>query len=314
MRLHSISLLTFASRIEKKKVLVGFFYLFVSFGRLYAAGSTAAEFLNLCAGARQTAMGNALGAVEDDIAGVYFNPAGLPTIKHPQISLNHTEGLTDTRCEFLGLVYPNKKIGTFALGLFYTSYGEMIGRTADGHRSSDFTASDIMYAASYGNKLDENVHFGINVKLINQEIAGIKAETLAFDFGALYAIKAYNLKLAIIRQNMGKGVRFVKDESPLPAKTVLGLAYQPKAMPVVISCDLNMSDREDIRVSMGAEYIFGDIFAARLGMNSASGGNFSLSYGFGFRMKNYGLDYAFIPFGLLGDVHRLSLSIKIGGK
>ena len=47
--------------------------------RLYAAQSSAAQFLNLGFGARALGMGEAYTAVADDISCVYYNPAGLAT-------------------------------------------------------------------------------------------------------------------------------------------------------------------------------------------------------------------------------------------
>ena len=57
-----------------------------------------AAFENIGAGARPIAMGNAFSAVADDANTIYYNPAGLGRLKHPQLTAGYGRlylGLTD---------------------------------------------------------------------------------------------------------------------------------------------------------------------------------------------------------------------------
>ena len=65
--------------------------------RLYAAQSSAAQFLNLGFGARALGMGEAYTAVSDDISSVYYNPAGLASgPEGRELSFSHAFHLQDT--------------------------------------------------------------------------------------------------------------------------------------------------------------------------------------------------------------------------
>jgi len=53
--------------------------------------------------------------------------------------------------------------------------------------------------------------------------------------------------------------------------------------------------------------------AGRVGYNTAAkdtGGLNGISAGIGFVYLNYGIDYAFVPYGDLGNTQRISLSAK----
>lgn len=69
-------------------------------------------------------------------------------------------------------------------------------------------------------------------------------------------------------------------------------------------------------MSLGTEYAFLGNLALRAGygantLSRGSRGPFGgVGAGLGLRLRSFGLDYAFTPFGELGDVQRLSLSAR----
>src|SRR3990172_2561070 len=80
-------------------------------GRIYAAGTvgtSGATFLEYAIGSRALGMGEAFTAETDDINSIYFNPAGLGSLKYPQMALFHHELIEDSRLENLTLCYPIK--------------------------------------------------------------------------------------------------------------------------------------------------------------------------------------------------------------
>ncbi|MDI6641817.1 MAG: hypothetical protein QME68_05855, partial [Elusimicrobiota bacterium] len=191
-------------------------------------------------------------------------------------------------------------------------------------------AQDSAYTISYGNNLTNKVSFGLNLKYINQEIANFRADAVAFDLGAMCELPVKSLKLGMSLRNIGSSIKFVKEETALPTKTVLSAAFQPAGSVLLISADLNLPLKDQPCINFGAEYNIAKIFSARFGLNSQGGykgqyktqkqsngvgvDNLMLSYGFGLNIKNYSLDYAFIPFGDLGEMQRITLNIKFGGK
>src|SRR3989338_7819277 len=71
-----------------------------------AAGTSAAQFLKMGAGARAAAMGGAFSAVADDVTAGYLNPAGFSQLSAPEISVMHNEGLVNTNYQYLAAAMP----------------------------------------------------------------------------------------------------------------------------------------------------------------------------------------------------------------
>ena len=91
------------------------------------AGKTGAEFLLIAAGARPAAMGGAYVAVADDISAVYWNPAGLASLRGRGISATHAEWLSGIRYESLGYGHSVGQLGTLGISAFFLHTGVLVG-------------------------------------------------------------------------------------------------------------------------------------------------------------------------------------------
>ena len=73
--------------------------------------------------------------------------------------------------------------------------------------------------------------------------------------------------------------------------------------------------KENFEFRTGVEYLLSDIIAFRFGYKSglSETGEFAgLNCGFGAKVRNFNLDYAFTPYGVLGLTHRVSLTYYVG--
>ncbi len=80
--------------------------------------------------------------------------------------------------------------------------------------------------------------------------------------------------------------------------------------------DINIPNDDNITLHFGTEYIkkIKDIpLAIRAGYKTNNSLNFisNLSFGFGVSKNKYIINYAIVPYGLLGTTHRLTLSLKL---
>ena len=66
-------------------------------------GTSGADFLELGVGSRPLAMGEAFTAEINDINSLYYNPAGLATLKYPVLSIFHHELILDSRFENISI-------------------------------------------------------------------------------------------------------------------------------------------------------------------------------------------------------------------
>lgn len=292
-------------------------------------GTTTASFLKIAIGAKNIAMGET-GATSDDVNSVYWNPAGLTATGSKQLSLMHAIWFENISYEYLAYSHPTD-IGTFGLALNYLSmkaiekYDEN-----DNFLTETYKPSDMAATISYSRKLSlrgeaDAISVGLNVKYISSKLEDEKATAFAADVGGVYdkiKIKNEKLKIGLVVQNIGTKMKFIDEADPLPLNIKLGCSYPLISQSpnfLISALDINKPIDNDVRVNFGTEYSrkFGEniICAARVGYKTNTKGYEAIdgiSAGFGFGFKEYSLDYAFTPYGDLGDTHRVSVIAKFG--
>jgi hypothetical protein len=282
------------------------------------AGTSAAQFLKLGAGARAAGMGETFAAVSDDSTAVYWNPAGLRQIKRKMFSFMHAVWFEDISYDWTSVAIPFQRGGVLGIGIQYTSYGSLKNTDESGIEHGSFhpndTAANLAYAVSLG-----ELAVGVTGKYISSKIKE-KATAFAGDIGFMYKIMNKKISLGLVGQNIGSKMKYVDTEDPLPANIKLGAAYRVlRTMEnnFLVSCDINAPVDNAPYYNAGIEYsqkvvnVLG--FALRAGYSTQSkdvDGLKGLTGGLGLEYRNIVLDYAFAPFGDLGDTHRVSLGVK----
>ncbi|MFH1368655.1 MAG: PorV/PorQ family protein [Elusimicrobiota bacterium] len=244
--------------------------------------------------------------------------------------------------------YPsNKCIGISAT---YLNAGDMERRDATGSLSGDsFTASDLSISCAYGRNLKQAIGYplsaGIAIKFIKQSIAEYSANSVAFDAGLMYPFKAvgmpFNFGLAVL--NVGTPITFIRESYPLPLTYKAGISFAPLAkslaLPMLVSFDASFPNDGDMSWRIGTEFSAGSVLQLRAGyMNqdtltrsALTGGKIGLTdnsavtrltglmagFGINIPMNRFSgpgsmlnLDYAFVPYGELGNTHRISMGVK----
>src|ERR1700683_5045084 len=105
------------------------------------AGTTAADFLQLGAGPRAVAMGEAQVGLADDVYATYWNPAGLAQLRNQEAGFVQTQYLENIQTEYLAYAYPNERLGTFAGSLTYLNVGQFQGFDAVGQPTGNIGAN-----------------------------------------------------------------------------------------------------------------------------------------------------------------------------
>ena len=299
-------------------------FLILSFQPLYAdthprAGTTGATFLKIGVGASSVGMGEAFVAVADDANTIYWNPARLINISQPEITAMHNEWFENIRYEFLGYVQPTRKYGNFGIGFILLHMGKITRAKEDEQglyagKAGTFSVSDKSFILAYGRKITDDISSGISLKIIQQINADVKGAGIAFDLGCLYKMPVDNLMAGLNIQNIGPAIKMGVERFALPLNIKLGFSYKIRQSSL-LTIDLNQSIDNYLNIGLGSEYWIKNIFALRLGYKYQSGANdlgslSGLRVGCGFRWGDYGIDYAFVPYGDLGNTHRISLQAK----
>ena len=281
------------------------------------AGTSSALFLKSGAGARSAGMGDAFSAVTGDANSLYWNPAGLSKFNGVSISLMHALWFEDISYEWAALAFSSGG-SAFGIGVQYLSYGEIPLTDETGLQTNTFSPTDMSITGAYSLALG-NTHLGQSFKYISLKIVN-STYSFAGDFGLLQTIPmgSQKLEVAAVLQNVGPTVKFITDEYPLPQNVKFGLAYYP-SNDLIIAADLNFPSDNVMYYGAGLEYgvklAADSSIALRAGYNSRNISTGTLSgftAGAGLKFKDYEVNYAFVPFGDLGNTHRISLDMIFG--
>lgn len=155
----------------------------------------------------------------------------------------------------------------------------------------------------------------MNVKYISERIKKT-AFAVACDVGGMYKLMDDRLTIGAAAQNLGTKLKFEDEEEVLPINIKVGCAYRIKK-DWLLALDMNAPYDDEINLGVGLERSFKvtkDInISGRAGYNTSlknTGGLNGLTAGIGSAYNGYCLDYAFVPFGDLGNSHRMSFGIK----
>lgn len=292
-----------------RKLLIGIFILsYVTFAFAEGPGTREGITLSYPVGARAIGMGKAFVAVANDVSAIYWNPAGLVSIKDKEFAGHYSDGLVDTSYKFMGYAQPIR-FGAIGCGVSTLDGGKATIYSPDGTTRKVTAQSDSLFVLSYANKIRGNLLLGGNLKMIHSELGEIsKATAFAFDLGGLYSLKAKNLTFGVVVQNMGTKMEYQGEEELLPVNIKVGTAYRFNNL--LLALDINKPTGNELYFSAGVEYWIARLLALRAGYKLKQEGNESgtgLRAGVGFMIGNYQLDYAYVRYGDLGNTHHLSL-------
>ncbi len=281
---------------------------------LDAAGTSAAQFLKMGAGARAAAMGDSFCAVADDVTATDWNPAGLGQIKTTQMSLMQNTGLVDTHYQYLaaGTPYRGRALG---FSLYRLDHGSIDRYTAADVKDGSFDAGSLAASVTVAQEFKKGLRIGLSGKYVEESIENEKGSSFAGDFGVLLHRGRYNF--AAVLQHIGPGLKMVQSKEPLPQTLRLGAAGRFFQDRLQAALDISKPNDNDATFHGGLEYFVGRRIALRAGYATTPGnqvdvkGLAGLTGGLGVAFGPISLDYAIVPFGDLGNTQIISLLLKI---
>jgi tetratricopeptide (TPR) repeat protein len=282
-------------------------------------GSSSANFLKMGVGGRGVSMGEAQTATSPDAMTVYWNPAGLAELTQNEVAFMRNNYFQSIHHDVLYYVQPTRTMGSLAAGLSRLSVDGINGYDESGVKTGDLAASDTLASLAWGKSWEEMGWFGglktgASVKFLQKKLGQDSATAPMLDLGFLYEAREglfQRLRSGFVVQNLGSGIQFESEKSDLPRIMKLGLAY-PIFSHMTVASDMVLPSDNDMSLNFGFEYRLWNLAAFRLGHNGRNDLDSGLTYGAGFGNERLHLDYAFVPFGKLGDSHRVSLGFRFG--
>ncbi|GIV01053.1 MAG: hypothetical protein KatS3mg014_2668 [Actinomycetota bacterium] len=153
----------------------------------------------------------------------------------------------------------------------------------------------------------------MTAKALQLRIDEERATTGAADLGAVWRTPIEGLELGLAVRNIGRGISFDRDRGDLPLAVRAGASYRffRDRLRLAVDLERNRADNKVI-VGAGIEARIVAGFHARAGYNSGLEIEDGLSLGLGFALDRFALDYAFVPYGAFGDVHKFAARVAFG--
>jgi hypothetical protein len=273
------------------------------------------NFLKLEVGARQAAMGGGGAVLGDDVNADRHNPGGLGLIKNPEVGFLVSSYLQGVTYEHGAVVAPTA-IGNLGLQFTQLNYGSFSGYDPNNNYIGSLEAGDTAVGFSYGRTLGAGLSVGGTFRYLQERLDAVRTSGDSFDAGILYRPPVSDPLLSkfsagITVENFGPSVGYLEQNADLPRQIVCGAALNDYKH-VTPYIELHSPNDNNPYVALGAEYWWLNRFAVRAGYRTGSDIGSGVSAGAGIRIGAIQFDYAWIPYGDLGNVSQFGLLYHFG--
>lgn len=276
-------------------------------------GSAVFPLLKIGQGVRASAMGESFTGLADDASAVYWNPGGLGLVSGTRFALSHQEWFEGIRDEIGHASLPLGP-GALGLGLVYTGEPNVRYWNREQQRFEDVNVWGGMFSLGYGLRLADRFGVGATFTGLYQDL---KLET---GRGGMVALGFTGrptdwLSFGLSGRHMGT-MSYGGESQKIPTEVALGAALNTGMLKITVDGAYPTQDNP-LNIRAGAEFSPIRALALRVGyrsgpVNIRELGYFSgLTAGLGVTLGNFGLDYAFVPYGELGYTHRVGLRLDV---
>jgi len=273
---------------------------FLFSGEVTKVGTTAIGFLAIDVGSRATAMGGAYVAVASDATAMFWNPAGISTIKNPQAMFQYAKWIADLKFNYIAAVIPVASVGSFGINVTSLTMDDMERTTIENPDGTGemFSAGSYALGFSYARNLTDRFSIGFNFKYLNESIYNSSASGIAFNIGTLFTTQLNEMKIGMSITNYGPKVQMSghdlltqtdidptvegnnenlnadlkTDEFDLPLIFRVGISIDilkgAGNSNFILSADALHPNDDVESLNLGAEYIFNDLVSLRTGYAS----------------------------------------------
>lgn len=275
-----------------------------------------AQFLGIEIGARASGMGNARVALSEGAEAVFVNPAnGKTKYYYNSLLISHNSWIQGMYQETISFVKDtNSEYGIFGIGISYLNEGAIKKYEWDGTNAiyiGDITPYAMVIKLNWSAQMIKDLFMGMNLGYMREDIDGYVTQKGLVDVGITYT-GVQNLNLALVKRNFGRTI----DGFGIFSDLILAAGYKlnlVKFGELNAEVDLRAFTFERYGVGVGLEYIYNKIIAVRVGYeNDYTGvdGLKGLRLGTGIRYEKFSLDFAYEPYGDLGQSFKVSFGVN----
>jgi len=299
-------------------------FIFVRTGHCAAraAGTTAFDFVRVTPDSQPAALGNTGVANADSDFSLLHNPALLSAspfrVRAAGAVLQWFTGIQSNHYVVsVGKSASHRPSWGFGLGWSQYQTGNFGSTDALGRSLGTLNYRGQTWEAGGAYEPFHFFHVGAAYKKMTESFMGSSAgaakSAAAWDAGVLYDIPRLHMAAGIALQNAGQAVLAGGEREPLPTLWRLGLHGGILNQRFLWSVEGVKEAKESLSVKSGVGFQPLPLLSLRVGYDTVAfqAGRFGLTTGVGFQVRNFSLDYAFVPLGTLGSVQRISLSGRL---
>lgn len=280
-----------------------------------SAGRTGFLFLKTSPYPRSAAMAEATSAFVGDALLLHSNPAGLAHMAAGEASFQHVSHYQDMSYDNLGVVIPYKR-GGWGVSVGVGRVGDIVGTKYDPAAVDRFTetgeldAGSRLLSVSWGRRHTSNLALGGTLKIAQETLDSESAVSVLADAGGIYRINR-RWRAALVLQNAGTSGKYISQSVPPPLRARAGAHWSPEKW-MQWGTELVHHFEGGAEWRVGGELNWNQMGFFRFGYkygfeSSGLGPEAGAAVGVGVQVEAFRADYAFLPFGDLGDSHRISV-------
>ena len=259
----------------------------------------------LGAGARSLAIGEGGAAGLVGVESLFWNPAGIVGCEVPEFLLGHTAWVEGMASEAGAVVLPLGGLGYLGAEANWQTYPGIEARDEFGELTGTFSLNTGSGSLVWAGRISKYLAVGMGAGFLSQTGVDVIERDIPVSGG---------IHLDFDEMTMGVAAQGLHSTQPA---FNLGASYRLDlgGLGLLLAGGAIMRESEN-RVGGGAELEAGKMFRIRMGymvpMKTTELGGFSnLTAGFGFVYNRLNLDYAFLPLGDIGQVHRIQLTLRL---
>lgn len=327
-------------------LLIFWFTINSSFGQITKKAQAGFRFLENPVSAEVMGRGGTGVANTFSSNGIFWNPALIGLVESTvEVGYNYTKGIADINYNAASAAVRFGNFGTLGFSLLAMDYGTFYqtvrANNSQGYiETGTFSPAAIAFGTAFSQKVSNKFSYGVQIKYVHQDLGEAwistggdslgnaqlekkkyKQGVVAFDVGAYYDFLYNGIRFGASLQNISREIKYENEEFPLPFAVSFGLTIEPlkfiddsdNSQNLIISFESRHPRDFEEKVKFGAEYNYMNIFIVRAGyMLNYDERDFTA--GIGIRQEISGIpirvDYAFEPFGILGNIHFISVGIS----
>ena len=275
--------------------------------------------LKVSANARSAGMGDAFGAVANDVSAMFYNPSGITQIEKREFVGSYATWLVDS---YFGSFAIASNMGWATIGasflFFNTGHIEETTVNAPQGTGRRVPANDIAIGVALAKKVTDKLSVAGHVRFVQETLDTKKIATVAVDFGSYFWTGFKSSRLTMTLKNLGGDREVVYKRARLPLTFHLAGAMEAYGKlggttSLTLAVEQMFYTDYAARYHVGAEIWYHNILALRGGYKfryDSEGWTTGMGLKYKIEGRTIKLDLSYAPTASpLGDAHPLRMSV-----